>query len=79
MSLDESITGDEPLTSGRDNLEKYRMVMETLRKIDLCWSERGDCANKERLLNNMGVHNVVLVFSDSSSSACDPYLFVFFG
>ena len=60
MSLDESITGDEPLTSGRDNLEKYRMVLETLRKIDLCRSERGDCANEQRLLNNMGVHNVVL-------------------
>lgn len=61
MSLDESIHGDELLpTAGRDNLEKYRMVLETLKKIDLCRSERGDCGNEQRLLNNMGVHSVVL-------------------
>lgn len=60
ISLDESIHGDELPAAGRDNLEKYRMVLDTLRKIDLCRSERGDCGNEQRLLNNMGVHNVVL-------------------
>lgn len=60
MSLDESIHADESFSAGRDNLEKYRMVLETLKKIDLCQSELRDCGNEQRLLKNMGVHNVVL-------------------
>lgn len=60
MSLDESHGDDFGAGSGRDNMEKYKVVMETLKKIDLCGQSGRDCANEQRLLNNMGVHNVVL-------------------
>ena len=59
MSLDESHGEELGGCASRDNMEKYRVVLETLKKIDLCQSGR-DCANEQRLLNNMGVHNVVL-------------------
>ena len=55
---------DEPITEdllNNSNTEDYLEVENALEKIDLCKDKtQNDCSNEQRLLNNMGVHHVIL-------------------
>ena len=58
ISLDEPITED---MLNNSNTEDCLEVENALEKIDLCKDKtQNDCSNEQRLLNNMGVHHVIL-------------------